>query len=118
VAVTHEPAPSTSTQLAAYAVLDRVDVFTPPWEYIYVNIARHIAGCIASSQLVRGQRLPSELELAEFYGVSISTQRRAMQLLRMHGLIVSRRGKGTYIAADAKAGMIIRSPTDKEQTAR
>jgi DNA-binding FadR family transcriptional regulator len=118
VVVTREIAPTSSTQLAAYAALDEVDVFTPVWEYIYVNIARHIAQCIATSQLRPGQRLPSELELAEFYGVSINTQRRAMQLLRTHSLIVSRRGKGTYIAAGAKAGVVIRSPIDKEQIAR
>lgn len=67
------PHGSTYDAGSVYDVLDEVDVFTPPREYIYVNIANHIATCVASSQLRPGQRLPSEEALAQYYGVSKQT---------------------------------------------
>lgn len=45
-----------------------------------------------------GSFLPSEPELAEQMGVSRSTLREAMRLFEARGLIVRRRGVGTYVA--------------------
>ncbi|NUW45771.1 GntR family transcriptional regulator [Nonomuraea rhodomycinica] len=60
-------------------------------------VANHIAGKIERGELKLGQRLPSELDLAEQYGVARMTVRRAMKELRERGLIRSVHGKGTYV---------------------
>ncbi|MFI7440873.1 GntR family transcriptional regulator [Nonomuraea indica] len=44
-----------------------------------------------------GQRLPSELDLTEQYGIARMTIRRAMKELRERGLVRSVHGKGTYV---------------------
>lgn len=51
-----------------------------------------------------GDLLPPEAELARQLGVSRSTLREAMGHLESHGLIVRRRGVGTYVGAPASAG--------------
>lgn len=46
-----------------------------------------------------GERLPTEAELVEEYGVSRSTVRQALTALQGQGLIASKHGKGTYLAS-------------------
>jgi len=48
----------------------------------YVRVADDIAARIASGELKPGARLRAERELAEHYGVSYGTIRRAMEVLR------------------------------------
>ena len=45
-----------------------------------------------------GQAIPSELELAERFGVSQGTVRRAVDELAAENLLVRRQGKGTFVA--------------------
>jgi DNA-binding GntR family transcriptional regulator len=42
-------------------------------------------------------KLPAERELAEDYGVAYTTVRRAMEVLRERGLIITRHGRGTFV---------------------
>jgi DNA-binding GntR family transcriptional regulator len=42
-------------------------------------------------------KLPSERDLAEDYGVAYTTVRRAMEILRDRGLIITRHGRGTFV---------------------
>ena len=44
-----------------------------------------------------GDRLPSDAELCEQYGVSRMTARQAVQLVATDGLIDRRRGAGTFV---------------------
>ena len=44
------------------------------------------------------EKLPSERDLAEDYGVAYTTVRRAMEVLRERGLIITRHGRGTFVA--------------------
>lgn len=46
-----------------------------------------------------GDRLPSEYELSEKYGVSRSTLREAVKILAAKGIVEIRRGTGTFVAA-------------------
>ncbi|MFD2418188.1 hypothetical protein [Amycolatopsis pigmentata] len=41
--------------------------------------------------------MPCEADFAQKHGVSLGTARRAIALLRRHGLVVTVRSKGTYI---------------------
>ena len=52
---------------------------------------------IVSGQLAEGIRLPPEVELARAFDVSRSTLRQALGRLQADGLIVSRRGSGSYV---------------------
>ena len=65
---------------------------------IYQTINRDIAGQISSGSLQSGDRLESELKLAERYGVSRMTVRQALGQLEIEGLVVRRHGSGTYVS--------------------
>jgi GntR family transcriptional regulator len=67
----------------------------------YVRVASDIAARIASGELAPGVRLRAERDLAEIYGRSYGTIRRAMELLRERGLIVTTHGRGTFFARPA-----------------
>lgn len=65
--------------------------------YVYQVIADRIARRIASGDLAPGMPLPSEPDLAEWYGVSRASIRRARQVLTGRGLVHVVAGKGTYV---------------------
>jgi len=67
-------------------------------ELVYVRVADDIAARIASGELSAGTRLRAERDLATHYGVSYGTVRRAMQVLREQGLIVTIHGRGTFVS--------------------
>lgn len=67
---------------------------------VYVQVADHIAGRIASGALMPGAKLPAERDMAEQYGVAYETIRRATALLRERGLILTIMGRGTYVAPE------------------
>lgn len=64
------------------------------YEVIYADLREQIE----SGALSANERLPSEPELAQQYGVSRMTVRHAMDRLVNDQMIVRRRGSGTYIA--------------------
>jgi DNA-binding GntR family transcriptional regulator len=63
-------------------------------------IADDIAGQIERGELVPGQRLLSEADLAVHYGATRMTVRRAIRELRERGLVKVISGKGTYVIPD------------------
>jgi DNA-binding GntR family transcriptional regulator len=65
--------------------------------YVYQVIADRIARRIASGELAPGMPLPSEPALAEWYGVSRASVRRAREVLAGRGLVHVVAGKGTYV---------------------
>lgn len=66
-------------------------------ELVYVQVANHMAARIESGKWEPNRRLPPERQLADFYGVSYDTVRRATALLRERGLIVTVHGRGTFV---------------------
>ncbi len=75
----------------------------PPWKptplrLMYEQIADHLTARIEAGELAPGAKLPPERELAGEYGVAYNTVRRAMDVLRERGLIVTMHGRGTYVA--------------------
>ncbi len=60
-------------------------------------IARQLIDLISSGALERGDRLPSERQLAERFQVGRTTVREALKLLTLSGLLEARRGDGTYV---------------------
>jgi len=69
---------------------------------LYLKAAEHLRASIAGGIFKRGERLPSETELAEELSVSRSTLREAFRLLEDEGLIMSRRGAGSFVRPESK----------------
>ena len=67
-------------------------------DLVYMRVADDIAARIASGELALGTRLRAERDLATHYGVAYGTIRRAMQVLREKGMIVTIHGRGTFVA--------------------
>ncbi|TGN76168.1 GntR family transcriptional regulator, partial [Streptomyces griseoluteus] len=67
-------------------------------QLVYVAVADHIEARIRTGELQPGARLPAERDLAQEYGVAYLTVRRAAQVLRERGLIVTVHGRGTFVA--------------------
>lgn len=63
------------------------------------QIANKIRAAILTQKLAPGDKLPSQPELADRYGVARETVKRALDLLRAERLIVSRQGSGSYVRA-------------------
>jgi GntR family transcriptional repressor for pyruvate dehydrogenase complex len=56
-----------------------------------------LVGLIDRGELTDGSRLPPETEIAQNYGVSRPIVRETLSRLRDDGLIISRRGSGSYV---------------------
>jgi GntR family transcriptional regulator len=86
--------------------LDRDEAHVP----LYVQIAEHMLGRIESGELNPGDRLPAERELSDILGVNRLTLRRAFRVLEDQGLLIRRRGSGTFVAQakiEWRAGRLI-----------
>jgi GntR family transcriptional regulator len=68
----------------------------------YVQIADDITARITSGELRPGARLLSERALADYYGRSYQTVRRAMEVLRERELITTIHGRGTFVTERGK----------------
>jgi GntR family transcriptional regulator len=66
---------------------------------VYIRIHDEIKGEIENGVWKVGDRLPSERELSETFGVSRMTLRQAIQTLSEEGILDRRVGSGTYVAS-------------------
>lgn len=67
---------------------------------VYVQVANLIAERIAAGTYLPDRPIPSETHLQQELGVARDTVRAGVALLRDRGLVVTVRGKGTYVSAD------------------
>ena len=65
---------------------------------LYEQVADALREDIRSGRLKPGDRLPSERELRERFGVAGNTARAALVALRSEGLITSQQGRGVFVA--------------------
>jgi DNA-binding transcriptional MocR family regulator len=63
----------------------------------YKRLAALLRARIQSGELAVGQRLPSEKDLQDEYGMARETIRKAVGLLRAEGLVEVRQGHGTFV---------------------
>lgn len=68
---------------------------TPPYE----QLRRQLVDLIEGGQLVAGERLPPLRQLAGDLGLAVGTVARTYRELEVAGLVRSRRGAGTRVAA-------------------
>jgi DNA-binding GntR family transcriptional regulator len=64
---------------------------------LYFQVAQQIEHAISEGDLAPGDRLDNEISLAEQFGLSRPTMRRAIQELVDKGLLVRKRGVGTQV---------------------
>lgn len=69
-----------------------------------INLYRQVQDClrdeIASGKLKEGDLVPSEQELAQKYGVSQGTVRKAIMDMTQKGIFYRKQGKGTFVVFD------------------
>src|SRR5919107_4351372 len=79
---------------------------------------------IESGERGRGEPLPSELRLAQEYGISRTTVRQAIAQLRTEGLVTVERPRGTFVRVPEEVELVTlgrgerasaRMPTDAER---
>ena len=64
---------------------------------LYLTIARVYRERIVQGELAPGDKLPSETQLMEEFEVSRVVARRAVDVLRTEGLVISHPGKGSFV---------------------
>ncbi|HXZ94233.1 MAG TPA: GntR family transcriptional regulator [Burkholderiales bacterium] len=66
---------------------------------LYKEVKRLLTHSLAQGEWKAGEALPSETQLAQRFGVSIGTLRKAIDELVAEGAVVRRQGRGTFIAS-------------------
>ncbi|MEU4422073.1 GntR family transcriptional regulator [Actinoplanes sp. NPDC024001] len=64
---------------------------------LYVQVADAIEARIAAGELLPNRPIPSENQLVQEYGIARGTARKALQLLRERGLVITVVGRGTFV---------------------
>ncbi|MFD9486353.1 GntR family transcriptional regulator [Streptomyces sp. NPDC059991] len=64
---------------------------------VFRQIADHLREAIEKGRFREGDKLPSETELVDHYGVSRMTVRNSLSILQGEGLAVSEHGKGVFV---------------------
>jgi GntR family transcriptional regulator len=77
---------------------------TPPYE----QLRRQLADLITAGQLSPGDRLPPLRQLAGDLRVAVGTVARTYRELEQEGVLISRRGGGTRVAATGRAPAMAR----------
>ena len=64
---------------------------------MFRQIADQLRSAIQNGRLNEGERLPSEAQLIDHYGVARMTVRNALQILETEGLTRAEHGRGVYV---------------------
>jgi GntR family transcriptional regulator len=64
---------------------------------VYVQVAEILRSRIESGELLPDRPVPSESQLQQELGVARGTARKAIALLREQDLVVTVRGRGSYV---------------------
>ncbi len=65
----------------------------------YRQVKQHITEALRQSKWKRGQKIASEMQLAERYAVSVGTVRRAVGELVAENILVREQGRGTFVVS-------------------
>ena len=69
---------------------------------IYLQIENHILLCIENGVLTKGSKLPSTREVSKFLNISRNSVVSAYEELESRQVIVTKRGKGTFVSVDVE----------------
>jgi len=79
----------------SHELIDTID--RTLYEPAYAQLVRILRRQIAVGVFRPGDRLPSEAQLCERYGVSPMTVRRAVNILVDQGVVIAEQGRGTFV---------------------
>ena len=79
----------------------------------YVQLASWLRAEIVGGHIALGEKLPGEETLKRDFGVDRSVVRRAVQLLREEGLVVTKHGVGSFVAAVPQLKVAVVHPGDR-----
>lgn len=84
----------------AQSVEERNPFSTDPSDELPVGLqlSWRLRALIATGSLAPGERLPSFRRLADWAGVNLNTVRAVYEALEEEGLVISRHGRGTFVA--------------------
>lgn len=80
---------------------------------LYLQLRETILKKINDKEYLPGEKLPSEREMAEIYGINRMTVKNALRSLSEDGLLVKIQGKGTFVAKPQSK--LINMNVDKER---
>jgi GntR family transcriptional regulator, transcriptional repressor for pyruvate dehydrogenase complex len=86
-------------EVNAITLSDKSDIYRPQYE----RVAELIGEYIAQMHLQPGDRLPTELEFSEQFGVSRTIVRDAIKMLTPSGLVRTKRGSGIFVGDAVKS---------------
>jgi multiple sugar transport system substrate-binding protein len=72
---------------------------------LYYQLKLHFKRQMESGELCAGDRLPTEMELCELFGISRAPVRQALTEMAREGLIYRRAGQGTFVAPAVAKGL-------------
>ncbi len=87
-----------------------MSVENPKRPFLYQQLYDYVLDEIRTSRLSTGDRVPSEMELAQLFGVSRITSKKALQTLHRDGVVERKVGKGSFVAAQLPALESLSSP--------
>ncbi len=73
---------------------------------LHAAVKRRIVDALTEGRWKHGEAIPSESALAERFGVSVGTVRRAVGELAAENVLVRRQGSGTYVASHTRDYML------------
>ncbi|HET9340495.1 MAG TPA: GntR family transcriptional regulator, partial [Casimicrobiaceae bacterium] len=73
---------------------------------LYRELERKMRDALASGEWKPGEAIPAERRLAERYGVSIGTVRKAIDALADANLVIRQQGRGTFVATHNRDRMM------------
>jgi len=82
-------------------------------EKVYLQIARIIRDRIISGELPVGAQIPSGNQMKQEWGVNRLTGAQAVEELRKAGLVMTRPGVGTFVAATPALQVVVMRPGDR-----
>ena len=91
----------------------RVRIDYESGERVYLQIVRIIRDMIISGELPVGAQVPSGTQMRREWGVNRLTGAMAVEELRKAGLVVTRPGVGTFVAATPSKQVIALNPGDQ-----
>lgn len=77
---------------------------------LHVTISEQLKAKIEAGKYEPGERLPSEFDLGEMFGVSRTTIRKAIANLIQQGLVTTQQGKGIFVTEQHKINFSMANP--------
>jgi DNA-binding GntR family transcriptional regulator len=91
----------------------RVQIDYESGEKVYLQIARIIRDRIIRGELPVGVQIPSGNQMKQEWGVNRLTGAQAVEELRKAGLVITRPGVGTFVAATPTLQVVVLQPGDR-----